>query len=89
VAEGGALLRRYRGLTSIEGSNPSFSAQPSKMCLVVHTKRAPAEAPFALTGGDRALRVVGPNTGVYVGSMQSSGGALGPSANDALLRSPQ
>ena len=26
VAEGGALLRRYRGLTFIEGSNPSFSA---------------------------------------------------------------
>ena len=25
VAEGGALLRRYRGLTSVEGSNPSFS----------------------------------------------------------------
>ena len=25
MAEGGALLRRYRGITSVEGSNPSFS----------------------------------------------------------------
>jgi hypothetical protein len=50
VAEGGALLRRYRGLTSIEGSNPSFSAQPGQMCLVDSTKRAPTEAPFFCSG---------------------------------------
>jgi hypothetical protein len=44
------MLRRYRGLTSIEGSNPSFSAQPGQKCLVDPTKRAPRRRPFVYSG---------------------------------------
>ena len=67
MAEGGALLRRYRGLTSIEGSNPSFSAQPGHLHCARNSCRTP-ESPGWLglnTRRDFSVRVhtMGPTRG--------------------------
>ena len=47
VAEGGALLRRYRGLTSVEGSNPSFSVRGRANRCVLHFHTFAAGRPLA------------------------------------------
>jgi hypothetical protein len=55
VAEGGALLRRYGAISSIEGSNPSFSAQlRQRRCKPYVNATATASA---LSGLDLAPRV--------------------------------
>ncbi len=63
MAEGGALLRRYRGLTSVEGSNPSFSVAAERIAACTSYARTRVELHHGTEGehdhrrrGTRAAR---------------------------------